>query len=65
MTDKNELVIAIAASLYASRATDDAIRADPPVEAIADEAWDVYYRLERAVRDSPRRHVDGGPAEVG
>jgi hypothetical protein len=31
MTDKNDVVIAIAASLYASRATDDALRAEPPI----------------------------------
>jgi hypothetical protein len=59
VSDKNDVVIAIAACLYASRATDDAIRADPPVAAIADEAWDLYYKLERAVRESPRRAGDG------
>jgi hypothetical protein len=61
MTDKNDVVVAIAASLYASRATDDAIRAEPDVGAIATEAWDLYYKLERAVRNSSGRHGDGGP----
>jgi hypothetical protein len=60
MTDKNDVVIAIAASLYASRATDDALRAEPPIEVIVGEAWDLYYKLERAVRASDRRHGDGG-----
>jgi hypothetical protein len=61
VTDKNDVVIAIAASLYASRATNDALRADPDVEAIATEAWDLYYKLEHAVRNSSGRHGDGGP----
>jgi hypothetical protein len=56
MTDKNDVVIAIAASLYASRATDDALRAEPPIEVIVNEAWDLYYKLEPAVRTSDRRH---------
>lgn len=60
MADKNDVVIAIAASLYASRATEDAIRAEPDMDAIAAEAWDLYYKLERVVRSSPRRHGDGG-----
>ena len=64
MTDKNDVVIAIAASLYASRATDDALRAEPPIEALADEAWDLYYKLERAVRTSDRRHSDGGDLQI-
>jgi hypothetical protein len=55
MADKNDVVIAIAASLYASRATDDALRAEPPLEALASEAWDLYYKLERAVQSSARR----------
>jgi len=59
MTDRNDVVVAIAASLYASRATEDAIRAEPDLEAIAAEAWDLYYKLERAVVSSPRRHGDG------
>jgi hypothetical protein len=59
MTDTNDVVMAIAASLYASRATDDAIRAEPSMEVIAAEAWDLYYKLERAVRSSPRRHGEG------
>jgi hypothetical protein len=54
VTDKNDVVIAIAASLYASRATGDALRAEPDMEAIATEAWDLYYKLERAVRTSSR-----------
>jgi hypothetical protein len=37
------VVIAIAASLYASHATDDALRAEPPIEGVVDEAWDLYY----------------------
>jgi hypothetical protein len=59
MTDTNDVVIAIAASLYASRMTDDAIRAEPSMEVIVGEAWDLYYKLEGAVRSSPRRHGDG------
>jgi hypothetical protein len=62
MTDKNDVVIAIAASLYASRATDDALRAEPPIEALVNEAWDLYYKLERAVRTSDRRRGDSGDA---
>jgi hypothetical protein len=61
VTDKNEVVIAIGASLYASRATGDVLRAEPEIETIASEAWDFYYKLERAVRSSSRRHGDGGP----
>jgi hypothetical protein len=60
MIDKNDVVIAIAASLYASRATDDALRAEPPIEALVNEAWDLYHKLDRAVRTSQRRHGDGG-----
>jgi IS4 transposase len=60
VTDKNDVVIAIAATLYASRATDDALRAEPDMEATAAEAWDLYYKLERAVRGSSHRHGDGG-----
>ncbi len=52
MTDKIDVVIAIAASLYASRATDDAVRAEPDIEALANEAWDLYYKMDRAVRIS-------------
>jgi hypothetical protein len=59
VTDKNDVVNAIGASLYASRTTGDALRAEPDMEAIATEAWDLYYKLERAVRNSPRRHGDG------
>ena len=59
MTDKNDVVIAIAASLYASLATEDAIRAEPDLAVIAAEAWDLYYKLESAVQSSPRRHRDG------
>jgi hypothetical protein len=59
MTDKDDVVAAIAASLYASRATEDAIRAEPPIEALADEAWDLYHKFERAVRSSSRRDADG------
>ncbi len=58
MTDKNDVVIAIAASLYTTRATEDAIRAEPDMQVIATEAWDLYYKLERAVRSSPMRHGD-------
>ena len=58
VTDKNDLVAAIAAMLYASRATDDAIRAEPPIEALADEAWDLYYKFERVVRTSSHRDGD-------
>jgi hypothetical protein len=61
VTDKIDAVIAIAASLYASRATDDAIRGEPPMEAIANEAWDLYYKLEHAVLISPHRHGGDRP----
>ena len=60
MIDKNDVVIAIAGSLYASRATDDKLRAEPLIEEIVNEAWDLYYNLERAVRTSNRRHAEGG-----
>jgi hypothetical protein len=59
VTDKNDIVTAIAASLYASRATDDAIRGAPPIESLADEAWDLYYKFESAVRSSSHRQGDG------
>jgi hypothetical protein len=52
MTDRNEVVIGIAASLYASRATDDALRAEPNLEALANEAWELYFKLQRAVSES-------------
>jgi hypothetical protein len=52
MTDKHDVVIAIAASLYASRATEDALRAEPPIEALVKEAWDLYYKLGPAVRSA-------------
>ena len=52
MTDKNDVVIGIAASLYASRATDDALRAEPNLEALANEAWDLYFKLQHAVSES-------------
>jgi hypothetical protein len=61
--DKNDVVIALAASLYAIRATDDAIRAEPNLDALANEAWDLYYRLDRAVRNTAgeaRRRADAG-----
>ena len=51
---KNDVVVAIAASLYATRATDDEIRAEPDVDALADEAWDLFHKLERAVELSAR-----------
>ena len=35
MTDKNDVVIGIAASLYASRASDDVLRGEPNLEALA------------------------------
>jgi hypothetical protein len=59
MTSKDDVVIAIAASLYASRATEDPLRADPDMDLIAAEAWDLYYRLEGAVQRSPRRSGEG------
>jgi hypothetical protein len=65
MTDTNDVVIAIAASLCASRATDDALRAEPPIQELANEAWDLYHKLERAVRSSPRQHGDGGDLQIG
>jgi hypothetical protein len=52
MTDTNDVVIGIAASLYASRATDDALRAEPNLEALAHEAWDLYFKLQRVVSES-------------
>jgi hypothetical protein len=52
MTDKNDLVVAIAASLYASRATDDPLRAEPSFDALANEAWGLYHKLEDAVRSA-------------
>ena len=65
MTDQNDVVIGIAASLYASRATDDALRAEPDLQALADEAWDLYFRLQRAVSESrggaAARDNPGGP----
>ena len=65
MTDQNDVVIGIAASLYASRATDDALRAEPNLEALANEAWDLYFKLQRAVSEAhgeaSRRANPGGP----
>ena len=52
MTDKHDVVIGIAASLYASRATDDAVRDQPNFEALAHEAWDLYFKLQRPVSES-------------
>jgi hypothetical protein len=52
MTDEHDVVIGIAASLYASRATNDALRAEPNLEALASEAWDLYFELQRAVSGS-------------
>jgi len=52
MTDKNDVVIGIAASLYARRATDDALRGEPNLEALANEAWDLYFKPQRAVSES-------------
>jgi hypothetical protein len=52
MADKNDVVIAIAANLYARLASEDAIRDEPSLEKIANEAWDLYYRLQRAVIDT-------------
>jgi hypothetical protein len=64
MTDNHDVVIGIAASLYASRATDDALRAEPNLEALANEAWDLYFKLQRAVSEShgeaSRRASPGG-----
>ena len=64
MTDKDDVVIGIAASLYASRATDDALRGEPNLEALANEAWDLYFKLQRAVSEShgeaSRRANPGG-----
>jgi hypothetical protein len=64
MTDKNDVGIAIAATLFANRKTDDALRAEPPIESIANEARDLYHKLERAVRPSPRQHGDGGDLQI-
>lgn len=64
VTDKDDVVIAIAASLYASRATDDALRAEPDIQALADEAWDLYYKMKLAVGSSPLRQDDGGAAQT-
>lgn len=51
---ENDVVTMIAACLYASRATDDALRAEPDIAVLADEAWNVYHKLRRAVAVSPR-----------
>jgi hypothetical protein len=59
--DGSNLVIATSAVLCPNRATGAASRADPPIDAIAAEAWlcitrltfDVYSRRERAVRPLP------------
>jgi hypothetical protein len=56
MSDKTEIVTAIAASLYASRATNDALRAEQDFDALAGEAWELYGKLDQAVRAA-------GPAE--
>jgi hypothetical protein len=45
--DKNDAVIAIAASLYASRATEDALRAEPDLGAIG--------AVQRVMRPLPAR----------
>ena len=66
--DKNDVVIALAASLYAIRATDDAIRAEPNLDAPANEAWDLYHRLDRAVRNTggeARKTADSGEPFTG
>ena len=60
MTDKTDLVTAIAASLYASRATSDALRAEQDFDALAREAWELYGKLDQAVRVA-----DGSAAGVG
>jgi hypothetical protein len=52
MTDTHDVVIGIAASLYASRATDDALRGEPNLEVLANEAWDLYFKLQRAVSEA-------------
>jgi hypothetical protein len=69
MTDKHDVVVGIAASLYASRATNDALRAEPNLEALANEAWDLYFQLQRAVSGShgeaSRRANAGGPGIGG
>ena len=66
MTDQHDVVIGIAASLYASRATNDALRAEPNLEALANEAWDLYFELQRAVSashgEASRR---ANPGELG
>jgi hypothetical protein len=63
VNDRNDAVITIAASLYAIRATDDAIRAEPNFEAIANEAWDLYHKLERAVRNAEGEAQRRNPGE--
>lgn len=69
MTDKHDVVVGIAASLYASRATNDALRAEPDLEALAIEAWDLYFELQRVVSGShgeaSRRATAGGPGSGG
>jgi hypothetical protein len=48
--------------MYASRAIDDALRADFHLGnriGIVNDAWDLYYRLERAVRTFDGRHGPG------
>jgi hypothetical protein len=68
MTDKHDVVIGIAASLYASRATNDALRADPNLDALANETWDLYFELQRAVSGShgeASRRANPGGLDIG
>ena len=68
MSDTHDVVIGIAASLYASRATDDALRGEPNLEALANEAWDLYFKLQRTVsesHDEASRRADAGGLRIG
>ena len=63
--NRDDAVTVIAACLYASRATDDSIRAERHVAAIEDEAWDLYSKLQAAVAVSSRKEDEGGGPFVG
>lgn len=68
MAHEDDVVVGIAASLYASQATEDAIRAEPNLDAIAHEAWAIYYKLQRAVlqtKEEARRRANTDETKVG
>jgi hypothetical protein len=61
--NRNDVVIAIAATLWASRNSAGTGLGEQPLGEIAGEAWDLYHKLYRAVLDSPRRHP-AGPLQI-